>query len=151
MRSSFIIVWVCLVLAGCQSETLPPGDGIHPPLSLRILLPASLTRDPGLFARFRSRVSRMDLEIKTKAGVEWHTSFPPEQWDQLALPEIEFPKEDQDWLRIQIRVWDRTSEGMPRSYAVLHGTGRVRADELTMDSVNVILVRLSLKISVSEY
>jgi hypothetical protein len=40
---------------------------------------------------------------------------------------------------------------MPRSYAVLHGTGRVRADELTMDSVNVILVRLSLKISVSEY
>ncbi len=138
-------------LAGCQPAANGNGPGGHPALALRILLPAALTRDRARYSRFQSRVSRMELDLESDGGATFQTAVGPGEWNTVVLPELDFPRGDTDRLRVRVRVWDRTAEGMPRSYPALKGKVVVRSEDLAGDAVNTIPIRLSLAVSAAEY
>ena len=141
-----LIVVILCVFSGCGDAP----EGNKTALALEIDLPTGLRREDRL-QHFNSRVMMASARFETKHGVLIEQTLPPAHWEHIAVPQLDFPKDDKDVLAVSIRIWDRNRSGFPRNYPVLVGNAHIRAAELNGGRPNTIPVRLSLAVSVADY
>lgn len=135
---------VLVVLGGCGQNQQKTG------LSLQIELPSGLQREQRL-KNLSARVVMAKIRLETKKGVVAEQTLATLNWDAVAVPQVDFPTVNSDSLSISVQIWDRTRDGRLRSYPVLNGHSTVKAAELNSGHPNVVPVRLSLAVSVSDY
>ncbi len=123
----------------------------HARIALRLHLPGALSKTEARRQAFDARVTRLELALRSRAGVTQTLSYLPAEWDRISLAEFDFPRFPDDRLTIQAKVWDRQRDGGARLHPALSGRVTVRAQELAERGPTVVPIRLSLKLPVSEY
>ncbi len=134
--------------AGCQG---PVTDASLNGVRFELVFPASLQPHSPRWSRFLRRLVRIDVQLRSKAGILVEESRTPEAWDRLSFPTLKFPRFPEDVLNVSMRFWDRHKDGEPRSYAALTGKVRVSATEMDDDVHKAIPVKMNLHISAREF
>ncbi len=144
------LMLVGLAVGGCGvpagPETTTPGA-----LVLQIHLPSALSRTERRRETFLRRVNRLELSWTTQSGRSGSHSYPPGQWEQMALPETGFPEGESDRLHLSVRVWDSNRDGTPRLVPALSGKVLVKGEERAKQGPTNIHLRVSLRVPVAEY
>ena len=135
-------------LVGCQASEEGAVDSAF---VLHFRLPTDLTSKLQRYDRFLSRVDYLLIQLKSTEGYEAEFTYPPEKWDKIALPAMDFPLSETDRLEVKVQVWDRKRGGEPRMYPALRGKKKIAASEMSLTEVNTFLIRLTLDVSVHEY
>jgi hypothetical protein len=116
------IILFSLFLFGCGQP--------HCQIALTLKMPLTLSKGTTRFERFLSRVRHLNLRLTTKNGERLEHIFAPADWENLPLPSMEFPKNNNDTLQIEAEIWDRDQEGEPRKFAALSGKATIKAEDL---------------------
>ena len=149
MKLPFLILCFVLIFipVGCQKDAEPGKAQI----ALRLEMPASLEKHTSRYSRFAERVLHMKVKAVTKEGVKKDYLYTVDQWEQIHLAELDFPKTKDDWLDIHIQVWDKKTDGTPRTYPVLLGKKRIGAEEVNKDGSVDARLKLSLQVSSADF
>ena len=139
------------MIAGLALSVLLGSCGKGPALLLTIRLPQGLAKGTNRHDRFLKRVTHLRLGLESKGGTKTEVIAGPQDWERLSLPAIDFPVDDKDSLSIVAEVWDMTSEGNARSYAVAKGDASLSATALRTGGITAVVIPLSLKVGVGEY
>jgi len=136
-RVRFAIFWLGTVwLAGCGAT----DGGGYP---VRIVYPQALTRSERRFEAFLARVRQIEVSWDDGAHLATHWAAPGAQ--KIALPRA--------WTgatgELQVRIWDTTEDGFPRTYAALSGRRKLRASDFGQGAP--LELRLKLHVSVENY
>ncbi len=99
---------VGIALFGCQQEeSLEKGSFT---VNLDIRFPESLSKGTVRYRQLMAKVTSLKVSISTLEGFARSLSVPPEQWSDIKVVGIPFPKTEGDKLEIVAEVWESSTE-----------------------------------------
>lgn len=142
-----MIFFFLLFLPGCGLTSASQKS----PLQVSMHLPSALGRTETRRQRFVQRVNRLEVEVRSREGLQKVLNFAPGNWDRIALGDLSFPASATDALTVRVKIWDSQRDGSPRQVPALVGKATLKAEEMAEKGPTQLHVRLSLRVSVNDY
>jgi len=145
ISSLFFGSFLVLTLNHCGS-----ADSARPPdKMLQLKLPQSISRHPKRLQRLLSRAVSLKVELTDHEGKRTEYDLAPSQWEQSTLLGIPAEIEGTGRIRIDVKLWDRESDGTLRRHPCFEG-GRTWSRQDWNRQTN-LTVTLSARVSAEAY
>lgn len=143
MKSIYTIMFFVppiLLFTGCDREPIPVSNEIQ----LKLKMPKALEKKGQAYQEFLKRADYLEVVAESRETILYRGSFSPDQWKNLSLPELGFPRSPKDTLTVEVRFWNRNKEGLKNLDPILSGKKKLAAGDLHPGRPLIVEITLQL-------